>query len=375
MPRKKRRSAWGSITSKSRDKHVLRWVEDTPEGRKRRTKTVRGTYREATLELARLRVEHAADRPSPTIGQAYSMWWLPWMKRRVADGKAKQRSLHVYESCWRMHIEPKWGHAPCGSIKPADVQEWLLTLPKGTAAQTLAVLRKVGDFCVQYEVADSNKFRIPYEMPSEKAYENRSGVLTLAQADTAFAAVRGSLIEAPFILACFGSARPGESCGVRASEIALTTLSGVRVSLAPIRRMALDTGCGVTEDGVLKNAQSVRTLAVPEPYGTRLAEIAAERIADGREWMADRGDGLPLNTRSLNGLWSAMPCSLGTTFASLRKSWRTLAQYEWGVDYDTLELLMGHKLPGVTGKHYLKPTDEMLAETLARAYAKFRELG
>ena len=42
-------------------------------------------------------------------------------------------------------------------------------------------------------------------------------------------------------------------------------------------------------------------------------------------------------------------------FANLRNSWRTFAQFEWGVGYDTLELLMGHKLPGVTGQHYLVP--------------------
>lgn len=63
----------------------------------------------------------------------------------------------------------------------------------------------------------------------------------------------------------------------------------------------------------------------------------------------------------------------GIPFASLRNSWRTFAQFEWGVGYDTLELLMGHKLPGVTGQHYLRPSTEQLAEDFAAAYVKKQE--
>lgn len=48
MPRKARRRAWGSVTEAARGKkYVLRWVENTPQGRRRRSRTVYGTYREA----------------------------------------------------------------------------------------------------------------------------------------------------------------------------------------------------------------------------------------------------------------------------------------------------------------------------------------
>ncbi|WP_165043116.1 hypothetical protein [Adlercreutzia sp. ZJ138] len=111
-------------------------------------------------------------------------------------------------------------------------------------------------------------------------------------------------------------------------------------------------------------------MAVKRPVSTRLHEIACALISDGREWLADRGDGLPLNTHALNRLWESCTLASDIPFANLRKSWRTFAQYDWGIDYDTLELLMGHKLPGVTGTHYLKPSPEKLAEALAKAYAK-----
>ena len=60
-------------------------------------------------------------------------------------------------------------------------------------------------------------------------------------------------------------------------------------------------------------------------------------------------------------------------FQNLRNSWRTFAQLEWGVSADTLELLMGHKLPGTTGAHYMRPTGDVLARRFAEEFADHYE--
>lgn len=120
-------------------------------------------------------------------------------------------------------------------------------------------------------------------------------------------------------------------------------------------------------DGDLKNQQSVRTIVIPKPYGTRLLEIAEDRKKDGIEWMVDRGDGLPLSMNGLKHAWEVAAGEDAIPFANLRNSWRTFAQYSWGVDFDTLEFLMGHTIPGVTGKHYLRPTVENLTDAVAKA--------
>ena len=63
-------------------------------------------------------------------------------------------------------------------------------------------------------------------------------------------------------------------------------------------------------------------------------------------------------------------------FQNLRNSWRTFAQLEWGIGSDTLELLMGHKLPGTTGAHYMRPKGDTLARRFAEEFAaRFSELG
>lgn len=367
MPRKKRRRSWGSITSVTKTKHVLRWVENTPDGRKRRSRTVECTYKEACFELSRLEVEHSEDRPVPTIGEAYRMWYLPWMERRVADGRTKPNTRDAYAVCWRNVAAPRWDRVPVDSVEPIRVQEWLLTLSVGNANHAVVILRKVLDFAVQYDLVLSNKFRLPYEMPVRKALERRGGTYDLARAEAVLAKLRGTIVEAPYIMACFGGARTGESLGVKPEEVELVESYGVRLAVVPIVRRMEKTGEAPMPDGDLKNPQSVRTTVIPEPYGVRLHEIARQRIAEGSGWMADRGDGMPLSMNSLKHAWEASAGSDAIPFASLRNSWRTIAQYDWMIDFDTLEFLMGHIPPGVTGKHYLKPTVDNLVDAVGRA--------
>ena len=72
-----------------------------------------------------------------------------------------------------------------------------------------------------------------------------------------------------------------------------------------------------------------------------------------------------MNRGALGRVWRQVPGSI--PFANLRNSWRTFAQYEWGIDGDTLELLMGHAIQTVTGRHYLRPSVDDLVEAVASA--------
>ena len=119
------------------------------------------------------------------------------------------------------------------SVVPSDVQKWLLGLTAGNAEIALVALRKIADFAVQYDVIDSNKFRLPYEIPAEKARGKRTGTYTLREATDLFEALRDHLTEASYILACFGSARTGESLGVRPAEVSLVESHGIKTRHRP----------------------------------------------------------------------------------------------------------------------------------------------
>jgi len=356
-----RRRAFGSVTEvDSGRRYVVRWVQDTPQGRKRLSKTVRGTRREAERYLAQREVEHGLERPTATVGDAYRLWYEPWLERRVADGLMAPHSAEAYRSAWSATARGRWEGVPLGSVRPLDVQRWLLTLTKSKAQAALKVLHRVGDLAVRYEACEENKFRLPYEMPSS-GREHPKDVLDLDGARKALALARGLPIEPCVILMAFGGCRPGEACAPRVGDV--RDVGGWAV-VAIDKQMG---NAGREPEARVKTADSAREAVVPPPYSARLLQIAAERREAGHEWLCAREDGRPVAKEFLRREWARVGGPVPVR--NLRNSWRTFAQYEWGVDWDTLELLMGHKLEGVTGKHYLRPTTEQLMQKMAAALA------
>ncbi len=369
MPRKKRRRPWGSIDVVTPNKkYILRWMENTPDGRRRKCETFYGTYREADLRLAQIRVERADDKPVPTVGEAYENWYLPSIEARRDAGKLKSSTFGNYTRSWESIIAKRWGSVPLDSVRPIDVQAWLLEQNHGNAAIALSVLRGIGKFAERYEVSD-NKFAKEYTMP-ESSKNYRKTVLTLGMADELFAKLHGARCEAPFILACFGSCRTGESLGARVDEVGSFELDGITFATVPIVRMMDAREKAIVDH--LKTPESNRTICLPQPYSIRLLELVDELKHAHVEWLADRGDGLPLDHSRLFYSWEK-EAGNPVPLRNLRNSWRTFAQLEWGVGSDTLELLMGHKLPGTTGKHYMRPSGDVLAHRFAEEFAAHYE--
>ena len=369
MPRKPRRRSFGSITERERGKrYVLRWMENTERGRRRVSRTVRGTYAEASRELARIQCERSEDKPTMTLGEVYEKWYLPWMERRVAEGRIKRGTLDGYKQVWACAARGRWDDVPVDKVSVRDVQDWLDALTGGIANMAIVLMRGVMGRAVHYELVDVNKFKNQYEMPTRAAYRHPKDVYTLDRAAKVLGRIGSDSLRAACILACFGSARVGESLGVRAAEVQRIEVQGVELAAVPIVRRMPKRGSGPLPDGDLKNPQSVRTLLVPPPWSGELLEIARARIESGAEWLCERPDGLPLDEVALNRMWREEAGGDWIPFRNLRNSWRTFAQYEWHVDGDTLESLMGHAKQGVTGKHYLRPSVEQLADAFVSGF-------
>lgn len=366
--RRKRRSDFGSLNEVTRDKkYVYRW---TDECGKRHSRTWRCTYAEAKERAERIRSEVTAAKEGRqarvmTIGQVWEAWVLPSYERRLEAGKVKANTLDIYKRSWSADIAPRWADVPADEVRPADVQSWL-DGGNSTARTALNVLRQIGKACVTYDITPDNKFARPYNIPSA-AKPLSKAVLDGGEAAALAEALRGSSIEPAYILMAFGSCRVGESLGVRACEVAPLSCGGLTFATVPIVRRMAKSGDLPLPDGDLKTPESQRTVCVPPPWGERLLGIAAERAANGREWLVDRGDGLPPSANRAQYMWESAPASIA--MRNLRASWRTMAQMEWGIDSDTLELIMGHKLPGTTGKHYMRPSPDLVAANFARQFA------
>lgn len=373
------RSAWGSVQRLGPNRYRLRWWEDRGGDYARRSEVVRGTRKEATRRLAEIRagLDETAPHGRPrarrkmTVGEAYETWWLPETEERVERGALARQSLTNYLSRWRKYVKPRWADVACADVRPADVQEWLLTMTRKPAADALYVLRAVLDRAVLFEVVASNPARARYRMPQEQV-DRTDGAYTLAELDRIAQAARGRVTEAAILLMAFGSCRTGESLGVRVDEVARVTSHGLDLTTAEIVRQ-VTSDRRVSADGELKNRQSVRTVVVPPPWGDRLWELAQEAQARGDAWLTDSGLGRPVYQHRLRRDWAASTEAAGLppkAARAARRSWETFMRWEMGVSPSKIEAMMGHRLPGVTGEHYDKPDAAMFVDAVAEAFAR-----
>ena len=70
-----------------------------------------------------------------------------------------------------------------------------------------------------------------------------------------------------------------------------------------------------------------------------------------------------MNRSICNDRWRKLCAARGIEhipWSNLRNSWRTIAEVELRLPWVLIEMLMGHALPGVSGRHYIRPTAEQV---------------
>lgn len=376
MPRKQRRRSWGSITEKVKGKkYVLRWVENTADGRKRRCETFYGTYKEACYRLDIVHVEKGNSGKVPTVSECARTWYYPWLDRQVASKAIRKETADTKKRRFETVIEPFMGNSCIDSVDVYRTQKWLLDMAKSTAESVLTILRSIDRLAYKFVRYENRPLGpdLSYEVRPNVEKKKPETVYGIEKAIEVMWMLHGNdKLEAPYIIAAFGGARVTEAAAVKASEVEMEVSHGIRCAVFPIIRHTKSKGYDTTDDRELKNEQSVRYAVVPEPYCDRLFEIAERRVSDGVEWLCDRRDGAPLNGPMLKYYWNEFIKKHELEpipFSNLRKSWRTYMQTDYHVPWEILEVLMGHKIRGVTGEHYFKPTREQLVSEVCRCVA------
>lgn len=370
MTARARRRSWGSVTEVTRGKkYVIRWMENTPRGRMRRSKTIWGTYKQACLELDKKHVEHADDTPTPTVRRAYDMWVLPLLNKRLELNTIALNSYRMTVTSWEKFVNPRWGDSPIDTVRAVDVQEWILTLNKGNAECAMRCLSYVFERAATFMPLPMNPFgaNIKYQMPSVSHTRSKK-VYTLSQAEHVLEKLQETVMEAPFILACFAGCRPAESLAVRVEDIQVIDVDGIEVCAVSIERQLRASSNEVTDR--MKTKQSKRTTFVLPQAAKRLMQIRDEYVSQGREWLSDGGNGLPTSREVNNARWRNY-CKANDIeyipWANLRNSWRTICEMELRMPWDLCELIMGHALPGMSGAHYIRPSIEQTARTFVES--------
>lgn len=363
MPRRKKRSAWASIAQVDARTWRIRFWAEGPDGYRRRSKTVRGTRKDAETARAQLMLEHGEDAPCPTVGEAWERWALPTFQQRREDDTLAASTVAQYMSTWSHDVQPTWGDVPLDHVRPLGIQQWISGLKLSTARTALVVLSAVMDYAVRYELIEHNPTKEKYLMPSPATTTRQTTeIWTLDELRDVWRGVRGEWYEPAFLLAAFGGCRVGESMGALASDVELRDVEGVPIALVRIERQVTQRG-GVS--GRLKNPQSRRTVAVAGRAALRLHELA--QACGEPSWFLTH-DGVGGHSRQdvLNRSWKAL--GDGRPFRNLRNSWQTWMRWTAKVPPHYIEPMMGHVLPGVTGAHYDRPTSDMFAEVMSTAY-------
>lgn len=373
------RSSWATISETSKGVYRIRYWSSGPEGYKRRSKTVRGTRKQAEEVRASLMLNHAKDAPCPTLTQAFNAWWLPNAQAQVEAfekyGKQggrttiKPATYKLSVSVWNNHIKPQFGSCPLDSIRYSQMQEFLDTKTENVAQRILAVMRETYRFAMLNEVIDKNIMEYSYRMPV-KAKKQSTGVYTLEQLNSElWRRIYNEPYEGAYILAAYCGCRVGESLGVKLEDIEPAEYNGIQLATISIKRQVSNYG-KVSKDSDLKNKWSERITIAPPPYAERLLDIKRRGEQKGYTWLSDNFIGEPISQDIMRKEFEKVLAQTDLPreqIRALRRSWRTWISAQ-GISQELLEKVMGHIGQGTTATNYLKPYREVLVEEFGKAF-------
>lgn len=181
------------------------------------------TKREAELFLASVELRKASGEyidpaaARATVG-ALGKAWL------ASRSHLKPSSSYVYESAWRLHVEPRWGGVQIGQIRHSEVQSWITELGTGTEATkpkspTIArrchdILGGILDAAVRDHLIPSNPARgvkLPRRVSREHVYLSNEQVALLVRACGEHGALVATL--------AYTGLRWGEVSGLRVRDV------------------------------------------------------------------------------------------------------------------------------------------------------------
>ena len=367
---RRQRASWGCVQRIAAGKYRLRWMEDG----KRRTETLYGTRREADDRMAeiRTRVGSGPSKRQVTVGEAYERYYWPAVEPTLVDN-----SRSNITSSWRAHVAPRWAGAPLCDVRPAEVQEWLLTLTRPTAAVALQVLRGVFREAAMYGLADPAPISIRFRMPDRLSRPLARDVIPCASVADYYRAAESKGLGAMFLLAACCGLRVGEALGPKVGEVGRDERGGTVVAVVPVLRQVNASGVvpvrsvGGVEVERLKTRTSARWAAVGGEWAETLLALQDEAASRGDVWMTDDGFGSPVSQKTARERWCRAVESAGLPRILLRNLRATFATQlgERDVPVEQIARLMGHATPDITFGVYERPGRDRAAQIAANAAA------
>lgn len=353
---RRQRASWGCVQRMAHGKYRLRWMEDGV----RRTETLYGTRREADDRMAeiRTRVGSGPSKRPATVAEAYEGYYWPVVLETTVEGTQEGVACS-----WRAHVAPRWADVALRDVRPADVQEWLLSLTRSQAAMALRVLRGAFRHAVMYGLADSSPVDIRFRMPDKAGRRLSRDVIPCADIADYYRAAESRGLGAFFILAACCGLRVGEALGPMVGEVRRECSGGVTVAAVPVVRQVDAAGSVPVRAGEggeverLKTRKSARWAAVGGEWAERLLALQDEAAARGDVWLTDDGAGGPVPQQAVRRGWERALEEAGLPRILLRNLRATFATQmdARDVPVEQIARLMGHATPTVTFGVYERP--------------------
>jgi integrase len=335
-------------------------------GRRTVYKTVRGSKRDAQLELARILAAQGAGvsvEPSKlTVRELFRERMTHWQ----ASGVIGRKSAERYQQLIDAQIVPYLGDKLVQRLTTRDIEAWhgaLLTsgrrdwhgqpTGRGLSARTVGnaqkILRKALGEAMRHEIVPRNVCilqRAPKIAPEEMR------ILTAAEIAGFEAAVHGHELEAPALVALYTGMRRGELLGSRWCNVDLDDkIIRVRESLEQTR--------GGLRFKSPKSRAGVRDITLPaivvdvlHAHRKRLLERRlqlGQGKLTGQDLVFPTWDGQPTSPDNFTSRWNKVAREIGIPipFHALRHTHASML-IAHGVDVVTIARRLGHASPTVT---------------------------
>lgn len=253
------------------------------------SRTVRGTRAEALAERERLKWQLGS---SPSFGETTSLgdFWPAFVDGCKVKGLANA-TIRDYEKNWRLHVEPRFGRVPASSITFGDVQRWVYTMTPGTAHHAARVFKRMLSCAIDAGIVDSNPLigrRLDYPRPTTPAQLRQDwGANEVIEC---MRRIEGSELEALWLALVGGGLRLEEGLALDWADVSFSH-GGRGGTMAHLSV----TKAWTEVDGLKppKNVSSMRVVPVPDPFASRLEELAGDgpifrlyRGSASRRWAA-----------------------------------------------------------------------------------------
>lgn len=278
---------------------------------------------------------------------AYSHYLPAKRKRRRAN------TCEGYASALRLHVIPRFGAMELEEITHEAIQEWVdgFELP-GAAAKAFKTLRQV----IRWSIANLGiriwDPTIGIELPRKPKAEKH--VLTAEEVATTLRGFWGHELEPAVILSSVLGLRPGETYGMRWSDI------DMRSGAVHVRR-TLQEVRGLLFEYLPKTEKSERTVYLPRFALDRLREVWRGL---GRPRGRIVGSLRPSQVARRIKAWCSKRALPYVSMYSRRHTWATVA-VEAGAGIEAVAMMMGHESIVTTQRYYLQPTKKICAHVQA----------